>query len=59
MAAFGPKPKAPQMPGAPPPVQAPTGDPSNGTNPTNPSFLAASASPSAGSTAAGKSLLGQ
>lgn len=55
---FGAKPKAPSLPGAPPPSQSPTGTPNtNAPNGVGPSFLAAAASPTAGQTG-GKSFLG-
>lgn len=56
---FGPKPKAPGMPAAAPPVQSPTGSQTSNTGTTQgPSFLAAAASPSAMQLGS-KSLLGQ
>lgn len=52
------KPKAPSLPGAPPPQQSPTGTPNtNAPNGVGPSFLAAAATPGAGQTG-GKSFLG-
>ncbi len=56
---FGPKPKAPGMPAAAPPVQSPVGSQTSNTGTTQgPSFLAAAASPSAMQLGS-KSLLGQ
>ncbi len=56
---LGPKPKAPGMPAAAPPVQSPVGSQTSNTGTTQgPSFLAAAASPSAMQLGS-KSLLGQ
>ena len=54
---FGPKPGAPKMPDAAPPVQAPVAPASSQSN-NSPSFLGAAASPSAMQLGS-KSLLGQ
>lgn len=58
--ALGPKPSAPQMPTAAPPIQNPVGDQStNKANPQTPSFLAAAATPAANQQSGAKTLLGQ
>ena len=54
---FGPKPKAPTMPAAAPPVQQPMGEQTNNQS-GGPSFLSAAAAPSALQLGS-KSLLGQ
>ena len=55
---FGPKPSAPKMPAAAPPVQAPVAPASTQDQGQGPSFLAGAAAPSAMQLGS-KSLLGQ